>query len=104
MTGNTVVDSLFLTLNNTSPSNYFNNIITKAENLCSTQNKCKIIVLTCHRRENYDSVPFILSAIFKLLRNNCDIAIIFPFHLNPNIKKSIKDIIPKSIYNDITGK
>ena len=101
VTGNTVVDSLFLTLNNTSPSNYFNNIITKAENLCSTQNKCKIIVLTCHRRENYDSVPFILSAIFKLLRDNCDIAIIFPFHLNPNIKKSIKDIIPKSIYNDI---
>ena len=37
----------------------------------------------------------------KLLQNFNDIVIIFPFHLNPNIQKSIKDIIPNIIYDEI---
>ena len=103
ITGNTVVDSLFLTLNNTSPSKYIKELIYNSENLCVSQSKCKIILLTCHRRENYNSIPNILFAIFQLLRDNDDIVIIFPFHLNPNIKQSIKSKIPEFVYNGITN-
>ena len=59
-------------------------------------------MLTCHRRENYFKPIYnILNAVQKLLQNFNDIVIVFPFHLNPNIQKSIKDIIPNIIYDEI---
>ena len=51
ITGNTIVDSLQYTLNNTSPSKKIQMIIKKSKSLCI--NECKILLLTCHRRENY---------------------------------------------------
>ena len=90
VTGNTVVDSLLLTLNNTSPSQYLQKLINKSHSLCSFNDNCKIILLTCHRRENYNSVSNILISIFQLLKKYHDVVVIFPFHLNPNIKLAIK--------------
>ena len=102
VTGNTIIDSLQLTLNYTSPSQKLKNLIDNAKSLCMPKNKCKLIILTCHRRENYYK-PFynILNAAQKLLQNFEDIVIIFPFHLNPNVKQSIKDAIPDEVYNNI---
>jgi len=102
VTGNTVVDILQLTLNSTSPSRKIKNLIKKSKSLCRTENGCRIILLTCHRRENYFKPIYnILKTIQNLLRDFNDIAIIFPFHLNPNIKESIKKAIPSIVYNDI---
>ena len=102
VTGNTIIDSLQLTLNYTSPSQKLKNLIDNAKLLCMPKNKCKLILLTCHRRENYYK-PFynILNAAQKLLQNFEDIVIIFPFHLNPNVKQSIKDAIPDEVQNNI---
>ncbi len=33
----------------------------------------------------------ILDAIFQILKENKDIVIIFPYHLDPNIKQNIKN-------------
>jgi len=104
ITGNTVVDSLFLTLNNTSPSKYLQNLFIQSKNLCSTQKYCKIILLTFHRRENYSSVSNILIAIFQLLKENKDIVIFFPLHLNPNIKLAIKKKLPEVVYKLIINR
>ena len=102
VTGNTIVDSLKLTLKTTTPSYYIKNLIEKVKLLCLPKNSCKIILLTCHRRENYFRPIYnILNAVEQLLKNFNDIAIIFPFHLNPNIRQSIKNYIPDLIYNDI---
>ena len=102
VTGNTVVDVLKLTLNNTSPSKKIKKLIEKAKSLCIFKNDCKIILLTCHRRENYFKPIYnILNSIQKILKEFNDIIIIFPFHLNPNIKQSIKNAIPSKVYNDI---
>ena len=101
VTGNTVVDSLFLTLNNTSISIYLQKLIDKSTNLCSNKSECKIILLTCHRRENYPSIPNILVAVFQLLKDNNNIVIIFPLHLNPNIQQNIKKEIPVDLYQYI---
>ena len=102
VTGNTIVDILQLTLNNTSPSKKIKKLIEKAKSLCISENNCKVILLTCHRRENYfEPIYNILKAIQKLLKEFNDIIIIFPFHLNPNIKQSIKNAIPNKVYNDI---
>ncbi len=102
VTGNTVVDSLKITLNNTNPSKYIENLIDKSKSLCNKNNECKIILLTCHRRENYFRPIYnILNAIQQLLLNFKDIVVIFPFHLNPNVRQSIRNSIPKEVYDDI---
>ena len=102
VTGNTIVDTLFLTLNNTSPSIKIKNLIDKAHSLCNTENECKIILLTCHRRENYyGPINNILNAVQQLLREYNNTVIIFPFHLNPNVRQSIQNSIPKNIYDNI---
>ena len=102
ITGNTIVDVLQLTLNNTHPSWKIIKLIEKAKSLCITENGCRIILLTCHRRENYFKPIYnILKSIQNLLKDFNDIVIIFPFHLNPNIRQSIKNAIPSKVYNDI---
>ena len=69
---------------------------------CKYQQKCKIILLTCHRRENFfKPISNILKAVQRLLENINDIIIILPFHLNPNVRESIKIGLPTIVYNDI---
>ena len=105
ITGNTIVDTLKLTLNNTYPSNYINNLIQKAKSFYKNNIECKIILLTCHRRENYfHPIINIIKAIKKLLKDFEHIVVIFPFHLNPNAIQSIKIGIPEAIYNDLINK
>ena len=102
ITGNTVVDSLQLTLEKTSPSKYIQSLLKTSDSRCKIKNKCKIILLTCHRRENYyKPIANILKAVKKLLENFDDIVIILPFHLNPNVRQSIKIGLPENIYNEI---
>ena len=102
VTGNTIVDSLQLTFNYTSKSRIIKDLINKAKSLCISKKGCKIILLTCHRRENYFKPIYnILKAVQELLKIFHDIVVVFPFHLNPNIQKSIKDIFPKIIYDKI---
>ena len=102
VTGNTVVDTLKLTLNNTSPSNYIQWLLKETDQRCKSKNRCKIILLTCHRRENFfKPISNIIKAVQKLLEQLNDIVIILPFHLNPNVRESIRIALPKVVYNDI---
>ena len=102
VTGNTIVDSLQLALKYTSPSINIKRLIENAKSLCVSKDNCKIILLTCHRRENYfQPIYNILNAVQELLKKFNDIIIIFPFHLNPNVKQSIKNVIPDIVYDEI---
>lgn len=102
ITGNTIVDTLKFTLSNTSPSGYIQKMIKTSLNRCNSKNHCKIILLTCHRRENYfEPIINILKAVQILLNNFDNIVIILPLHLNPNIRQSVKMGLPEQVYNDI---
>ena len=102
ITGNTVVDALKLTLEKTSPSKYIQSLLKESESRCTFKNNCNIILLTCHRRENfYKPIANILDAVKKLLQKFDNIVIILPFHLNPNVRQSIKIGLPDTIYNEI---
>lgn len=82
---------MHLTFNNTSSFRKIKKLIEKTKSLCRTENVCRIILLTCHKRENYFKPIYnILKAIQNLLKDLNDIVIIFPFYLNLNIKQSIK--------------
>ncbi len=83
ITGNTVIDALFLGLDmlkdNEKPyKDFFENIDFSK----------KIILVTCHRRENFGA-PFrdICQALLDIVEAHTDVQIIYPVHLNPNIKE-----------------
>ncbi len=85
VTGNTVVDALYYILKNKA-INPRSPRIQKA----ISENK-KIILVTAHRRENF-GVPFkrMCDAFYKIVNENDDAVIIYPLHLNPNVKNAIK--------------
>ena len=106
ITGNTIVDSLKIILEKTSSSNNIHFLLKASISRCKPKNNCKIILLTCHRRENiFEPIIHILKAVRELLENFDDIVIILLFDLNSNIKKSIKMGLPSKVYSDlINGK
>jgi UDP-N-acetylglucosamine 2-epimerase (non-hydrolysing) len=85
--GNTVIDALFLGLEKVKLANQ--ELLFKKFN--SIDFDKKIILVTCHRRENFGK-PFeeICSAIMEIALKNKNIEIVFPVHLNPNIQKNAK--------------
>jgi len=88
--GNTVIDALFLGLNIIKHKgeeeylDYFNFI-----NFSK-----KIILVTGHRRESFGE-PFenICNALKEIAENYKDVEIVYPVHLNPNVRKPVNRIL-----------
>lgn len=79
VTGNTVIDALFYTLRTTKRVR-----IPILEKI--SPNK-KIILVTCHRRENFGKpMQSTFRAIKKIAKTRPDVEIIYPVHPNPNVK------------------
>lgn len=85
--GNTVIDALFLGLEKVKLVNQ--DILFEKFNTINFSKK--IILVTCHRRENFGE-PFeeICKAIMHVATNNEEVEIVFPVHLNPNIQKNAR--------------
>jgi len=104
VTGNTVIDALFLILNKIKQNKTLQkNIISKIES--STKNsKFKIqnstfILVTGHRRENFgEGFINICKALKEIAQNNPNLDIIYPVHLNPNVQKPVFELL-KNIKN-----
>jgi UDP-N-acetylglucosamine 2-epimerase (non-hydrolysing) len=81
--GNTVIDALFEGLEKINSSNE-QVLIDKYSNIDFSK---KIILVTCHRRENFGK-PFerICEALMEIAASEKDVEIVYPVHLNPNIK------------------
>jgi len=99
VTGNTVIDALFLALdkikNNKELENkiiitiesYFDNSKFKIQN-------SKFILVTGHRRENHgQGFINICKALKEIATRNPDIDIVYPVHLNPNVQKPVYEIL-----------
>lgn len=99
VTGNTVIDALFLALdkiknNNTLKDKILNDIQSKFTNSEFKIQNSKFILVTGHRRENFgDGFINICEALKTLALNNPDIDIVYPVHLNPNVQKPVKEIL-----------
>lgn len=92
-TGNTVIDALFWTLNKIEMPNYTNPEI---ENLTKSipLNK-KIILVTGHRRENFgQGFENLCKALLKIAKRE-DVTIVYPVHLNPNVKEIVYNQLSK---------
>jgi UDP-N-acetylglucosamine 2-epimerase (non-hydrolysing) len=92
VTGNTVVDALFLAMDKiqNSPS-LLKNLETKYDFLNSGRKK---ILVTGHRRENF-GIGFenICKALATISERNRDIQILYPVHLNPNVREPVNKFL-----------
>jgi len=95
VTGNTVIDALFLALNKIENNKELKSDIIKNIN---TQYKLddtkRLILVTGHRRENFgQGFINICEALKTLAINNPDIDIVYPVHLNPNVQKPVNKLL-----------
>lgn len=81
ITGNTVIDAL---LSVTDKPYRFD--IDELNEIDET--KQKLLLLTCHRRENWgEPMKQIFEAINELTEKNPDVVVVFPMHKNPSIRE-----------------
>ena len=95
VTGNTVIDALFMALDKIENNKELKNAI--LEDIYSrysfNKNK-KIILVTGHRRENFGQGFIDICNGLKILAiNNPEIDILYPVHLNPNVQKPVNEIL-----------
>lgn len=90
ITGNTVIDAL---LQSSEKVNTIQN--DEIESLKETVDFTKkIILVTGHRRENHgDGFINICAALKEIVISSPDVQIIYPVHLNPNVKGPVYDIL-----------
>ena len=96
ITGNTVIDALFLALDKIKSSNELQNKIHQSlvTNHYTPQDDRKIILVTGHRRENHgQGFINICTALKEIALNNPEIDIVYPVHLNPNVQKPVKELL-----------
>lgn len=84
VTGNTAIDALKYTVSDT----YY------AENLEWAKNS-KLILVTAHRRENWNCMKEMFEAIKLVIDEFEDVKVIFPMHMNPNIRIVANNILGK---------
>jgi UDP-N-acetylglucosamine 2-epimerase (non-hydrolysing) len=98
VTGNTVIDSLYMVLNkiktNDEVEETIKNIInTKGYDTERIIPGKKIVLITGHRRENFgDGFINICEAIKTLVSKYKEVDFIYPMHLNPNVREPIRQV------------
>jgi len=96
VTGNTVIDALFLALKKIKDNKSLEEkIINKLKtNLTFNIQNSKFILITGHRRENFgQGFINICNAIKELALEFKDFNFIYPVHLNPNVQEPVNKIL-----------
>ena len=99
VTGNTVIDALFLALDKIkNNSDLENKIIGDIESSFEHSQfsifNSQFILVTGHRREHHgQGLVNICEALKTIAINNLDIDIVYPVHLNPNVQKPVKEML-----------
>lgn len=94
--GNTVIDALFLGLKIIKKENLEDKFLNKYKFLNYSK---RLILVTAHRRESFGKqFENICMALKEISINNNDVEIIYPVHLNPEVRKPVFNIL-KNIPN-----
>ena len=99
ITGNTVIDSLYWVVNKIKTDEQLN-IRLKAEiksfgyDIGRLQHQKRMVLITGHRRENLgEGFIHIAQAIQELSTHFPNVDFVYPMHLNPNVRKSIHEVL-----------
>ena len=102
ITGNTVIDALYIIINRIENNKKLQLSLNKSIRSKGyyISNK-KYILVTAHRRENFgQGFLNICKALSEIAQKNKEIDIVYPVHLNPNVKKIVYKLLKniKNIY------
>lgn len=107
VTGNTVIDALYLVVDKIKKDKQTKELIeTKIQSMGYDVNRLKgdkkLILITGHRRENFGSgFIAICKAIKTLSERYPNVDFLYPMHLNPNVRKPIHEIFDNSTPNNL---
>jgi len=96
VTGNTVIDTLFLVL---EKINGDQKLQSSVEELIESkgykiQKDKKLVLITGHRRENFgDGFLNICSGLKELAQMHQDVDFVYPVHLNPNVQEPVRELL-----------
>ena len=108
VTGNTVIDALYMVVNKIKNDSQLSEKLNESlqvfgydiDRLNATNRR--LVLITGHRRENFgDGFVSICKAIKFLAGKYPDIDFIYPMHLNPNVRKPITEIFGKFQYPNL---
>lgn len=92
VTGNTVIDALLAVVEKLR-----NDTALKAElaqRFAFLNPQRRLILVTGHRRENFgEGFQNICEALADIAAEHADVEILYPVHLNPNVRQPVKDIL-----------
>ncbi|MDX1461439.1 MAG: UDP-N-acetylglucosamine 2-epimerase (non-hydrolyzing) [Marinirhabdus sp.] len=92
VTGNTVIDALMFGIEKVSADNFEDDEINMLKSTVDLSKK--IILVTGHRRENHgEGLLNICTALKTIAHKHPDIAIVYPVHLNPNVKGPVHELL-----------
>ena len=98
VTGNTVIDALYLVVAKMKADKNRNNKVQSiiknlGYNIARLKNNKRLVLITGHRRENFgEGFINICSAIKTLSERYPEVDFVYPMHLNPNVRKPIQDV------------
>mgnify|MGYP000960102918 FL=1 len=94
VSGNTVIDALFWTIDKIERNAILRDKILSSINFKFHLSERKFILVTGHRRENFgEGFINICEALREIAADNADVDILYPVHLNPNVQKPVKEIL-----------
>lgn len=98
VTGNTVIDALLMTKNIIEQDEALYASVANRFSFLS-QDK-KLLLVTGHRRESFGSgIRNMCQALVTLSQTRPDIEIVYPVHLNPNVRQAVEEIIKPQSQN-----
>jgi UDP-N-acetylglucosamine 2-epimerase (non-hydrolysing) len=109
VTGNTVIDALYLVVDkikqDTSLSSQLQEQLKKAGyDTARLNNGRKLVLITGHRRENFgDGFVNMCNAIKTLTEKYPEVDFVYPMHLNPNVRKPILEIFGEEAVSGTNG-
>lgn len=96
VTGNTVIDSLFSVIDKAKAISFSKILINNIPFLESSEQLPRIVLVTGHRRENFgQGFEEICLALKNIAIENPKVEIIYPVHLNPNVREPVNRILSK---------
>ena len=105
VTGNTVIDALYMVINKIKSDKALDKELEKVllhsgYDVNRLSNDKKMVLITGHRRENFgEGFISMCRAIQALTQKYPDVDFVYPMHLNPNVRKPIHEVFGEDLSN-----
>ena len=105
VTGNTVIDALYWVVNKIKEDKTLSDelkgiLATSGYDVERLAGGKKLVLITGHRRENFgDGFISMCTAIKDLTEKYPDVDFVYPMHLNPNVRKPIREVFGENLSN-----